>query len=367
MARVSRAVLAVLAGLALGACTPQPPPDGAPGHHTADGFRNPEDGPTRDATVFDRIGFYLRRIGESISGPETTTWDHVIDPVTARRGFDALNNADRLTWLGQASFLLHLDGVTVLTDPFLSQWACPLPPFGPSRWAGPGMAVESLPPVDVVVVSHDHYDHLSAETVEALTGKERIEVVVPLGLASFFRDRGYARVHEVDWGEAIQVNGLTITALPVYHSSGRGLFDRNESLWAGYAIRSAGHRIFFSGDTAYGPVFRDIVATRGPFDYGLLPIGAYEPHRQTRATHVAPEEALAIAMDIGVRTMVAHHWGTIPLTDEPFLEPPERLRAAGLKAGFPDDRLWIMKIGETRALPPRRSGGGGTFVGWKIP
>ena len=346
------AVLVAMAGLALGACRVTPPPEGAPAHHTSDGFRNPEGSPRHGGTFLDMAEHVLRRIGDSFSGADGKTWDHVIDPVAARRGFDALNGTDGITWLGHVAFLLRLDGTTVLTDPFLSDRAGPLPPFGSSRWAGPGMAVGDLPSIDVLLVSHNHYDHLSEETVEALTGKDRIEVVVPLGLASFFRERGYSRVHEMDWGDTLQVNGLTITALPVIHFSGRGLFDRDESLWAGYAIRSAGHRFFFSGDTGYGSVFRNVVAAHGPFDFGLMPIGAYEPRALMQAVHVTPEEAVAVARDVGARTIVAHHWGTIPMAEEPFLEPPERFRAAGRRAGYAESDLWLLKIGETRALPP---------------
>ena len=357
--RVSAAVLVVLAGLAMGVCGAVPPPEGAPPHHTGEGFRNPEGSPPERHTFFDIVKHVLHRIADSFSGSGQESWDHVIDPPAARRGFDALNGADGITWLGHAAFILRLDGKTVLTDPFLSDTAGPVSLFSPSRWAGPGMTVADLPPVDVLLVTHNHYDHLCEDTVEALPGKDRVEVIVPLGLATFFRERGYARVRELDWSDTVEVNGLTVTALPVIHFSGRGLFDRDETLWAGYAIRSAGQRLFYSGDTAYGPVFRDVAAAHGPFDVGLLPIGAYAPRTMMEAAHVTPEETVALARDIGARTVVAHHWGTIPMSEEPFLEPPERFRTAGLKAGFPDDHLWIMKIGETRALTRRIADGSG--------
>ena len=344
-------VLLLMAGLALGSCGATPPPEGAPDHHTGDGFRNLDGSRERGGTFFDWVGFFLRRVGQGFSSPGNKAWDHVVEPVAARRGFDALNGANGITWLGHAAFLLHLDGVTVLTDPFLSDNASPFPPFGPPRLAGPGMAVGDLPPVDVLLVTHNHYDHLSEDTVAALPGKDHMTVIAPLGLASFFRDRGFTRVDEVDWGDTVDVNGIAVTALPVVHFSARSLFDRNETLWAGYAVRTSGHRLFFSGDTGYGSVFRDVVAAHGPFDFGLLPIGAYEPRALMRAVHVTPEEAVAVARDIGAGTIVAHHWGTIRLTDEPFLEPPGRFMEAGRKAGFTNKDLWVLKIGETRALP----------------
>ena len=348
--RAAAAVLAVMAGLLLGTCGATPPPEGAPGHHTGDGFRNLPGSTLARGNFFDWTGFFFRRLGESFGAPPEMPADHVLEPAAARAGFDALDGADGVTWLGHAAFLLRLDGITVLTDPFLSERASPFSAWGPARYAGPGMAVADLPAIDVVLVSHNHYDHLDEATIEALPGKERIEVIVPLGLGEFFRERGYVRVHELDWRDQVSVDGLTITALPTVHFSARGLFDRNEALWAGYALRSGRHHLFFAGDTGYGTVFGDVVAAYGPFDFGLIPIGAYDPRTIMSAVHVTPEEALKIAGDIGVGTFVAHHWGTVRLTEEPVLDPPRRFLAAGRRAGYADGDLWLLKIGETRAL-----------------
>ena len=354
MALVVRAAVgaALVFGLAgVGGCAPAVHVDGAPWHHLNGGFRNPPHSPERRGGPWAWTAFFARRIGENIfSGRPTPPRDQVQSPAATRRGFDGLGAGDSLTWLGHAAFLLRLDGTTVLTDPFLSEYATGFPPFGPKRYAGPGLGVGDLPPVDVLVVSHNHFDHLDAPTIEALPGKERIDVVVPLGLGTFFRERGYVRVHELDWHQSVGLRGLTVTALPVVHASGRGLFDRNATLWTGYAVASPSRRLFFSGDTAYGPVFGELGARYGPFDYALLPIGGYQPRLLMDGSHVTPEEAVRLARDLGARTVVGMHWGTIRLTDEAAEEPPRRFRAAGRRAGFGDARLWVMRIGETRGL-----------------
>ena len=344
------AVLAVMAGLLLGTCGVTPPPEGAPEHHSGDGFRNLPGSVPRGGNLFDWAGFFFRRLGQNFGARPEMPVDHVLEPAAARAGFEALNGGDGITWLGHATFLLRLDETTVLTDPFLSERASPFSAIGPTRYAGPGMAVEDLPAIDVVLVSHNHYDHLDEATIEALPGKERIDVIVPLGLGEFFRQLGYVRVHELDWHDHVTINGLAFTALPTVHFSARGLFDRNETLWTGYALRSRRHRLFVAGDTGYGTVFGDVVAAYGPFDFGLIPIGAYDPRTIMSAVHVTPEEAVKIAGNIGVRTFVAHHWGTIRLTEEPVLEPPRRFLAAGRQAGYADGDLWLLKIGETRTL-----------------
>ena len=161
-------------------------------------------------------------------------------------------------------------GVTILTDPYLGAYASPLPPLGPQRFAPPGLPVERLPPIDLLLLSHNHYDHLDLPTIEALPGKDRILVVVPLGLAGYFRERGYPQVKELDWYQAQTAAGLEITALPAIHFSKRTLFDRNRTLWTGYAIQGRTKRVYFAGDTAYGPVFQGLGQDLAPFDLGAV-------------------------------------------------------------------------------------------------
>ncbi len=351
--KIGRRALArglALLPLALAAGTGRPArAAGGPWHHTADGFRNPPGSPARGGDFGDWSSFFWRRL---ISRDEVALPDgHVVPPAEALDG--ALNrrgDRDRLTWLGHASFLLRLDGRTILTDPYLGDHASPLPPLGPRRFAPPGLPAGRLPPIDLLLLSHNHYDHLDLPTLEALAGKERVEVVVPLGLAHYFTERGYPRVHELDWHQELSLDGLAIRALPAIHFSKRTFFDRNRTLWTGYAVQGRGRRVYFAGDTAYGPVFAELGRDLAAFDLALLPIGAYEPRHLMQASHATPEEALLIARELRARRIVGMHWGTIRLTDEPPFEPPARFRAAAAAAGYDEDAAWLMRIGETREL-----------------
>jgi len=337
--------------LLLAACeasdTPAP---GQPAHHTLDGFRNPQGSPTPVSTLFgDRLPFFARMIDNAGNRPALPP-DHALSQDQAIAGWRALAGRDGILWLGHAAFLIRLGGVTILSDPFLGETAGPAG-LGPKRYVPPGIPVERLPPIDAVVVSHNHYDHLDDFTVSALPDKHRTVAIVPLALGDFFRDRGYTRVVELDWHGSTKVGDVTVTALPAIHFSRRGPFDMRKTLWAGYGLEANGRRVFFSGDTGYGPVFADIGRRYPPFDLALIAIGAYVPRVIMRPHHVDPEEAVQLGRDIRARTLVGMHWGTIVLSEEPVLEPPIRFRAAGEAAGYAARDLWVMKIGEARLAP----------------
>jgi len=239
---------------------------------------------------------------------------------------------------------------TILTDPFLSDYATGRPPLGPKRYNPPALKVDELPAIDVLLVSHCHYDHLDEPTILALPNKEVIDVVVPEGLGAFFVERGFAKVHEMPWHGAMSFGDLKITVVPAVHGSARTLWDRDQTHWCGFLMEASGRSVYFSGDTAYGEVFKEMGAQYGPIDFGLLPIGAYEPRDLMDASHVTPEEAVQIAQDLGVQTFVSMHWGTIVLTDEDQDEPVMRFLVAGKEAGYEDAALWVLKIGESRSF-----------------
>jgi N-acyl-phosphatidylethanolamine-hydrolysing phospholipase D len=347
-----RALARGLATLPLGlaGCTSADPgAAGRPYHHTADGFRNPPGSPERGGDFGDWASFLFRRLGRG--SPEVVLPDgHVLPTAEVHAGIDGQNGADSLTWLGHASFLIRLDGRTVLTDPFLTDYASPLAPLGPRRFAPPALRPDQLPRVDVLLLSHNHYDHLDLATIEALPGKAQIQVVVPLRLAGYFAERGYPNVQELDWHQQTVVRGLRVAALPAIHFSRRTLFDRNQTLWTGYVIESRRKRLHFAGDTAYGPIFAELAAGLDPFDLALLPIGAYEPRVLMRGSHTTPEEAVQVGRELRAARLVAMHWGSIVLTEEPPFEPPERFRRAAATAGYRDDTAWVMRIGETRRI-----------------
>lgn len=309
-------------------------------------FRNPPGSPPQTAGLADFAPFFLRRATDR--KPPDVPPGHVLPPGDAAADLKAAGS-ESLTWLGHASFLLRTGGKSILTDPFLSDWASPFPGFGPKRYVPPGITLGALPRVDALVISHNHYDHLDARTVEALPGRERIAAFVPAGLGTFFRSRGYREVHELGWEASARLGEILVTALPSIHFSGRTPFDRDATLWAAWSIASAGLKLFFAGDTGYGPSFTATGARHGPFDVALLPIGAYEPASIMAPVHLTPEEAAAVGRDVRAKTLVAMHWGTIVLTDEPPFEAPGRFRAAANRLGYPDHRVWVMKIGETRA------------------
>lgn len=314
-------------------------------------FHNSEGGLPRTAGLAEFAPFFLRRLRDR--RPPPVPPGHVV-PLAEAKELLRIAGPESLTWLGHASFLLRTGGLTVLTDPFLSDRASPLAGFGPKRFVPPGLPLGELPPIDAVVLSHNHYDHLDARTVEALPGKGRIVAAVPAGLGGFFRRRGYRDVRELHWWEETRIGAdFTLAALPSNHFSGRTPFDRNATLWASWAIASRSRKIFFAGDTGYGAVFGEIGRRIGPFDLALLPIGAYEPSSIMQPVHFDPEEAVAAGSDLRANTLVAMHWGTIVLTDEPAFEPPGRFRAAASRARIPDERAWVMRIGETRATTPR--------------
>lgn len=324
--------------------------DAKPYHHGAHGFRNPLGSPERKAGLADMASFFWRRLARPSELPEPPP-GHAIGEAEALARLTELDGQDTLTWLGHAAFLIRTGGKTIITDPYLTDYASPVTFMGPRRYVPPGISLAKLPPVDVLIASHNHYDHLDARTIEALPAKERTLVIAPLGLGRFFRTRGYAQVRELDWHQSTTIGEVTVTALPAIHFSRRGLFDRNKTLWMSLAIASPTQRLYFSGDTAYGPVFRALGARYGPFDAAMIGIGGYLPRTIMGATHATPEEAVRLGLDLAARILVAMHWGTVVLTDEPPFEPAERFARAAQAAGLRHERAWLMKVGETRVLP----------------
>lgn len=256
----------------------------------------------------------------------------------------------RITWIGHATFLIQFGGLNVLTDPVFSLRASPISRLGPRRLLPPALGIDELPPIDVVLLSHSHYDHLDAPSVEGLRDRfgDTVQWVTPLGYRSWFEGRGVRRVRELDWGEETSAAPLEITACPAQHWCRRGL-RTNARLWASFVLRSpGGQRVYFGGDSGYFEGYREIGARHGPFDVLLLPIGAYEPRWFMKTSHMNPEDAVRAYQDLGGRGgFVGMHWGTFRLTDEEVLEPPVRTRAAWARAGLPEGDLHLPGVGGT--------------------
>ncbi|MFF2848944.1 MBL fold metallo-hydrolase [Streptomyces sp. NPDC058001] len=250
-----------------------------------------------------------------------------------------------VTWVGHASWVLRIGGLTVLTDPVWSRKILGTP----ARITPVGVAWGALPRVDAVVISHNHYDHLDAPTLARLP--RGMPVLVPAGLGAWFRRRGFSGVTELDWWEAARIGGVRFDFVPAHHWSKRGIRDTCRTLWGGWVLTDGdGQRVYFAGDTGYGHWFSRIGHRYPDIDLALLPIGAYDPRWWLRDVHCDPEEAVRAARDVGARRMAPMHWGTFLLSAEPVLEPLTRVRAAWERTGLDRADLWDLPVGASRVL-----------------
>jgi len=313
-------------------------------HRLSKGFKNTN--PNFSLPKFwDRIAFIASRLWATTFHPRS------VKLPMAEVNADVLRTNRSLatvTWVGHSTLLIQLDGVNILTDPQWSSRASPVTFAGPKRVTPPGLSFEQLPAIDLVLISHDHYDHLDVATVKRLAETHRPLFLVPLGLKAWFADQGILDVEELDWWETRVFNGLVVTCLPAQHFSGRTLWDRNQRLWSAWAVTGREKRLFFAGDTGYYGVFKDIGNRLGPFDLAAIPIGAYLPASIMRMTHTTPEEALQMFADVQGDRFLAIHWGTFDLTEEPLDEPPQRLAAEVQRLHLDANRIWVFKHGETR-------------------
>jgi len=254
-----------------------------------------------------------------------------------------------VTWIGHSTLLVQLDGVNFLTDPTWSSRSGPFSDLvGVARYTPPALAFDDLPHIDFVLISHDHYDHLDEPTVRHLAQRFDPRFVVPLGIKSWLADRGIANVVELDWGESITLDGLTIVCTPAQHGSGRTLLDQGRRLWASWAVLGS-KRFYFAGDTGYYEHFKEIGEALGPFDLAALPIGSYTPRALARPVHMSPEEALQAWTDLHAARFLGIHWGTFALAREPYDEPPRRIAAEVARRHLDGGRVWILPPGATAA------------------
>jgi L-ascorbate metabolism protein UlaG (beta-lactamase superfamily) len=251
----------------------------------------------------------------------------------------------RVIWFGHASALLEIDGSRVMTDPVLSDYASPFAGIGPKRFHPPPLALELLPRIDAVVISHDHYDHLDVQTVRHLA-QAGTRFFVPLGIGAHLERWGVpsAQFTELDWWQSADINGVKLTSTPARHYSSRALRDGNATLWSSWSIAGPAHRVYFSGDTGFGEHFREIGERLGPFDLSLLKIGSYGPGQGWLDIHMEPEEAVKAHIAVKARRMLPVHWATFNLAFHPWDEPIKRTVGAARQQGI---QLVTPRIGET--------------------
>lgn len=332
-------------------------PVARPAHHRpGGGFRNPWPGsrPTGFSGLFRWAGErILRGRRPAVAAPALVASTHAHPRAT--------DDDVRITAVGHSTFLIQIGPINILTDPVFGERASPFAFVGPRRRHAPGLSLGALPPIDLVLLSHDHYDHFEHGTVRHLARSHPDATwCAPLGVAARLRMRGVLRIVERDWWTSARIGETAVTCLPAAHFSGRTPFDRDRTLWCGWAIEARGRRIYFVGDSGLHPDFTAIGTHLGPCDVVLMPVGAYEPRWFMRPVHMDPRDALdafaALTRSHGEHPtiMVAMHWGTFVLTDEPPDEPPRLTRELWTAAARSAERLWTLSPGETRAIRSAR-------------
>ena len=313
-------------------------------HHVYNGFQNPFPG-FEEKGLKDLMKWMLwDRLINNSRGEDVDTVEFELaenDPEWLQNNTSEFS----ITWIGHSSLLIQMEGLNILTDPVLSNRASPVNFTGPKRLVRPGLEFKDLPKIDIVIISHDHYDHLDKETIQKL-GNEPL-YLVPLALAGFFDDLEINNYQELDWWDELKFNNIRFICVPAQHFSGRTLFDENRTLWCGWVLHGKLSKVYYAGDSGYFPGFKEIGNRFGPFDVAALPIGAYKPRWFMKSVHMNPVEAVDAYQDVNSKYFIPIHWGTFVLSDEPMNEPPRILLKEIQKRGLNEDLFKILKHGET--------------------
>ena len=263
----------------------------------------------------------------------------------------------RITYINHATMLIQIDGVNILTDPIWSERASIVSWMGPKRIRAPGVNIKDLPRIDLILISHNHYDHLDLATLRQLSENHRPTIIIGLGVEPLLASNGFAPVAELDWWQVYDTlpNGLKVVFVPARHGSGRGFFDRDKTLWGGFVITSTVGNIYFAGDTGYGDFFDDISKRFGPLRLAVLPVGHYEPRWMMEAVHMSPDDAVRAHLLLKSKQSVGMHFGTFhgmgAHNNETFDQHASDLRAALEQRAVPDSKFWLLGFGEGKDLP----------------
>ena len=322
-----------------------------PYHHLSDGtFRNPEGSPIRDMKFnWSYKIFNKEKKKLDMNVPK----DHVIEKDKVLKSLKDNQNNDYIFWIGHATFLIKLGNTTIITDPVFEKNMGPLI-FGPKRFVDPAINLNELPKIDLFLLTHNHYDHLSTRTIQRFPYK-KAKVATALKLGKYFTKNGFNDVTELDWYEEIKVNDIKITFVPAVHWSKRSLWDTNKTLWGSFLIEYKDKKFFFACDTGYGGIYKALGEKYGPIDLTFINIGAYNfypmaPKKDKSIYHTNPEEALNIGQDLKSKKVLGMHWGTVVLSLEPIMEPGKRFKNSSNQYGYHPDDVIIFKIGQIEPL-----------------
>jgi len=260
----------------------------------------------------------------------------------------------RVTFVNHSTVLIQMDGLNILTDPIWAARASPVSWVGPPRVRPPGLRIEDLPPIDWVIISHNHYDHLNTPTLKHLNRKFRPRFLTGLGNARLLNRHGIQNVTEIDWWDTVSFSDeVKATGVPAQHFSARGLFDHNRTLWLGFVIEGPAGKVYFAGDTGVGPHIQQIRDRFGPLRLALLPIGAYKPRWFMRRVHLTPRDAVEASMTLEAQTSMGIHFGTFKgLADDSQDDPVNDLNKALKELDVSPERFWVLDFGEGRDVPP---------------
>lgn len=269
----------------------------------------------------------------------------------AEKPASSVTNSLSITYVNHATFLIQTGGLNILTDPVWSERVSPLSFAGPKRMRPPGLKFQDLPEIDLVIISHNHYDHLDIETLKKLNDQHSPEFIVPLGVDLYLDQEGISNTTSLDWWEGDSVSeSLKVTAVPAQHFSARGLFDRNKTLWSGYVLETDSGTVYFAGDTGYGKFFKEIGEKFNSVTVALIPIGAYKPEWFMGPIHVNPEEAIQVHKDVNAEISFGMHFGTFPLADDGMKEPVNDFSEAMKKPENAEVNFKLLTEGDTFRL-----------------
>ena len=305
-------------------------------------FQHPN-GDLNDKSFGDLFDFFIEYFTRS-----DDDWENIGFPVVKKSNVELQNFSENAMWVGHSSVMINHSNVTVLTDPQFSDYASPFSFVGPRRATSAPFTPAELPLLDVVIISHNHYDHLDEYSIKQICKHQpTVKFVVPLGVKRLLTEWGATDVIELDWWQSVEINGVTFQPTPVQHWSKRSTFDRNKTLWAGWFVQWQDFSFYFAGDTGYSNDFKEVADRLGRPSLAAIPIGAYAPREFMKSSHINPEEAVRVFKDLGAKYAIAIHWGTFKLTLEKMNEPPLRLEQAIRIAGVSKTRFRVLQHGQS--------------------